>query len=126
MKKTALLILLIALLPLHGCKKEDSINPRHTGELYLDHSTDIAVELQKIQSSGNYLWSSGWWESANIMEALVDYSKNSGADVSAMCRQIYNANQYFAGGDFKNRTYDDCGWWALAWMKAYDQYGDAR
>jgi len=125
MKNTFVLLLLVLLIA-PGCKKEDPINPRHTGELYLDHSTDIAVALQKIQNPGNYLWSPGWWESANIMEAMIDYGKNSGADVSGMCKQIYNANQYFAGGDFKNRTYDDCGWWALAWIKAYDQYGDGR
>ncbi len=127
MRKAAIIFLFMALLPLHGCKKEDAINPRHTGELYLDHSTDIAVALQGIQNADNSLWQrAGWWNSANIMEAMIDYSKNSGADLSGMCRQIYSANQYFEGGDFKNRTYDDCGWWALAWIKAYDQYGDAR
>ncbi len=118
---TAILILLI--LPLHSCKKE-SINPRHTGELYLDHATDIAVKLETLKTI-NHLWKdAGWWSSACLMDAMLDYAKNSGADVSVECRQIFNANKYFAGGGFKNRSYDDCAWWAIAWLKAYDLYGN--
>jgi len=114
------------LLPLYGCKK-DGINPRHTGELYLDHATDIAVALQGVQNSANHLWPrGGWWNSANIMESMIDYSRNSGADISGMCRQIFNTNKFVANGGFKNRSYDDCAWWALAWIKAYDQYGDPQ
>ncbi|MDB5284251.1 MAG: coagulation factor 5/8 type domain protein [Bacteroidota bacterium] len=124
MRTVYVLLLLIALVGLTGCKKY-SINSKHTGELYLDHATDIAVALQGIQKSGTHLWQkAGWWNAANIMEALIDYSKLSGNAVSGSCRQIFNANKGALDGGFKNRSYDDCAWWALAWIKAYDQYGD--
>ena len=118
--------MLFITLPFSSCKK-DGINPRHTGELYFDHATDIAVALQGIEKSGNHLWQkAGWWQSANILEAMIDYSKISGADLSLTCRQIFNANKLDMGGGFKNRSYDDCAWWALAWVKAYDQYGNTE
>ncbi len=113
-------------LMVQGCKK-DIINPHHTGAVYLDHATDIAIALQGIEKPGNHLWkNAGWWNAANIMEAMIDYGKISGTDLSLTCKQIFNANKNFAGGGFKNRSYDDCAWWALAWLKAYDQYGNAE
>jgi len=127
MKKAVLIFLWVALCALPGCKKEEAINPMHTGELYLDHATDIAVALQGLQTPANHLWKgAGWWISGNTFEAILDYAKNSGADVSVMCSQIYEANQFYAGAGFRNRSYDDCAWWALAFIKAYDRYGDAR
>jgi len=117
---------LLCLCVLPGCKK-DGISPAHTGEVYLDHATDIAVQLQGMQNKSNHQWPGAfWWVSAQGMEAMIDYGKNSGADLSLTCKQIYNENQLFEFGDFKTGSYDDCGWWALAWIKAYDQYGDSR
>ena len=126
MKRAAGLFLLLVLVCLSACKK-DNINPMHTGEVYLDHSTDIAIALQNLQNSSNHLWpNTAWWISANTMDAMIDYGKNSGNDLSITCKQIYDANQLYQYGGFKTTSYDDCAWWALAWIKAYDQYGDAK
>jgi len=126
MKTVATFFLLLLIILLFSCKK-DNINPRHTGEVYLDHSTDIAVALQNLQNTSNHLWpNTAWWISANTMDAMLDYSQNSGNDISLTCKQIYNANQIAHDGGFKNTSYDDCAWWALAWIKAYDLYGDTK
>lgn len=62
----------------------------------------------------------GWWNSANAVTALADESRVTG-DSSG--RWIFpdvmaRAPHKFAG--FLNDFYDDEGWWALAWIDAYD------
>ena len=109
-----------------GCKKEQ-LDFKYTGEYYLDYSTHIAEALQGIQQTNNHLWQrAGWWNCANIFEALLDYSKNSGLDYSSVCKKLYSENVGQFRGGFKNRALDDNEWWALAWLKAYDLYGDER
>jgi len=67
--------------------------------------------------SGDY-----WWTSANELEAVIDY-----------CAQTGNQNyldlvditfRKHAHTNFINRYYDDEGWWALTWIKAYNLLGE--
>lgn len=125
--KVFIQLFLIALLAaLIACKKE-KLDFKHTGELYLDHATDVATALAKIERGSDMLWPrAGWWNSANIFEALLDYAKTSGLNISGVCKKIYADNISWARGGFKNRSYDDNAWWALAWIKAYDLYGESK
>ena len=133
MQKLFIAFLLLACLPSYGQKKHPIVDyplsprPQLTGAaLYLEHSSDIIQALQGIQSPADHLFKrAGWWNAANIMEAMVDYNKISGKDMSKTCRQIYKANKHKMLGDFRNWAYDDSGWWAMAWIKAYDQYHHA-
>jgi len=94
---------------------------------YVKHATHIVVALQSIQSPVSHLWQrAGWWNAANIMEALIDYGRITGADMSGMCKHIYKANRHKMQGSFRNWAYDDSGWWALAWLKAYDRYHNPK
>ena len=71
------------------------------------------------QSTGLYT-STGWWNSANATTVVVNYSR------------VYNTSEYLpeisntftaaqkTNSNFLNNFYDDEGWWALAWIDAYD------
>jgi predicted alpha-1,6-mannanase (GH76 family) len=66
----------------------------------------------------------GWWNSGNATTVLIDYSRVS---KSALYIPIV-ANTFVAAQNtnqgFLNQYYDDEGWWALAWIDAYDLTGN--
>jgi predicted alpha-1,6-mannanase (GH76 family) len=68
------------------------------------------------------LWNTtGWWNSANALTALVSYSKLAGSNqYLPAAANTYALNSH---GGFLNKYYDDEGWWALAWIGAYDWTG---
>ncbi|MBS1803788.1 MAG: glycoside hydrolase family 76 protein [Acidobacteria bacterium] len=62
----------------------------------------------------------GWWNSANAITTLADYSRVTGDDQFADAFPIaFSAAQKTSAG-FLNDYYDDEGWWALAWVDVYD------
>jgi predicted alpha-1,6-mannanase (GH76 family) len=88
-----------------------------------------------------------WWNSANAITAVTNYMAVSGdrSYVSSVldntftraprvrrrvsARRVWspfsgNSPAYYQG--FVNGFYDDEGWWALAWIAAYDLTGDDR
>jgi predicted alpha-1,6-mannanase (GH76 family) len=78
------------------------------------------VPLQVWYDGPTGLWNkTDWWTSANQLETVIDYSRETGSP------------QYFDDIDntfVKNQAsnfdrfgfYDDDGWWAIAWIKAFD------
>jgi predicted alpha-1,6-mannanase (GH76 family) len=104
---------------------------------------DFGVEaLQKwyVPSTGLYR-TTGWWNSANAITALADYMRISGLHkyTSALANTYMKAQitvpgeQRTVDGEkmngypgFLNKYYDDEGWWALAWIDAYDLTHDSR
>lgn len=66
----------------------------------------------------------GWWNSGNATTTLADYSRVSGSTeyVPVLANTFLKAQNKFPG--FLNDFYDDEGWWALAWVDAYDVTGD--
>src|SRR5581483_5093835 len=89
-----------------------------------------AAGIQTLQAwydakSGLYQ-TTGWWNSANALTALIDYAKTAGThDYDATVATTFTAAQAGTQGHsgFLNRYYDDQGWWALAWINAYDLTG---
>lgn len=79
-----------------------------------------------VQSSGLYQSPTGWWNAANAITVLVDYSKatNTTQYLSAVSNTFANANQANGSTNFITSANDDEGWWALAWMDAYDLTGN--
>jgi len=71
------------------------------------------------------LWeSTGWWNAANALEVIIDYSLHMKATTyQSIISTTFEKNKK---GNFLNNYYDDEGWWALAWIKAYDLTGDKR
>jgi len=87
---------------------------------YLD---EAALGIEKLQSWYDWrtgLWrTTNWWNAANATTVLVNYSILSG---SAQClpavENTFSVNS--AHGFLNYYYYDDEGWWALAWIDAYD------
>lgn len=66
-----------------------------------------------------------WWNSANSLELLCNYAEYARAD--AYFSQI--VNNTFARTSLNETLtgrYDDEGWWSLAWIRAYEVFGDER
>ena len=84
--------------------------------------TDLGLEfLQKSYSNRTGLWrGTGWWNSANVLTAIVRYSKFTGEKtyLPIIENTFKNAPNRFPG--FINEYYDDEGWWALAWVEAFE------
>jgi predicted alpha-1,6-mannanase (GH76 family) len=71
------------------------------------------------------LWkTTGWWNAANALTVLDDYSKLSDTpDFRAIIANTFERN---SEKRFLNEYYDDEGWWALGWAGAYEVTHDAR
>ena len=93
--------------------------------------SDTARATQSIKTlqgwydtpSGLYK-TTGWWNSANATTTLVDYSRVFGSKeyLPVLTNTFVMAQNKFPG--FLNEYYDDEGWWALAWIDAYDLTGN--
>ena len=68
----------------------------------------------------------GWWNSANAVTALIDESRltHDPSVRPTLANTFTRAPQKFPA--FLNNFYDDEGWWALAWIDAYDLTHDKR
>ena len=83
--------------------------------------------MQRWYDPATGLWrGTGWWNSANALTVLIRYIKLTGdASHQGVIGTTFTAAQRQHAG-FVNGFYDDNGWWALAWVAAYDLTGDAR
>ena len=80
--------------------------------------------IDKLQSwydptTGLYK-TTGWWNSANALTVLADYSlvMRTTSYIPVFANSFHQAQNKNNG--FLNNFYDDEGWWALAWIAAYD------
>ena len=76
-----------------------------------------------VESSGLYQKPTDWWNTANAMTVLVDYSRITGDKqyMGAVRNTFSQANKAYGITNFLNDSNDDEGWWALAWIDAYDE-----
>ncbi len=82
-----------------------------------------ALQRWYVPSTG--LWKgTGWWNAANALTAVIGYMQQTGDRTYAgVIETTFQAGRW-RHRDFINRFYDDNGWWALAWVAAYDLTGD--
>ncbi len=87
-------------------------------------ATGVSVLQGWYNSSG--LWTTtGWWNAANCLEAVENaILANNGGTVS-LINVITNTFALNSSRNFTNNYYDDEGWWAAAWIRAYDLTGAA-
>ncbi|HEY1984021.1 MAG TPA: hypothetical protein VGG85_01345 [Terracidiphilus sp.] len=88
---------------------------------YREQAADGIDTLQKWYNEGNGLYeTTGWWNSANAVTVVVDYSRlaKTRRYVWTVANTFHIAQRTSPG--FINNFYDDEGWWALAWIDAYD------
>ncbi len=71
------------------------------------------------------LWdTTGWWNAANCLEAIENaVVANNGGVYLDVLKRTFDRN---SANNFLNEFYDDEGWWALAWLRAYDLTGETR
>lgn len=115
--------------------KDIKINPFITSDF-----TKQAVEtLQKWYNPATGLWNTtGWWNAANVLTGIIRYTAATGdktyewiientflktKKIVAPASQDYPEQRT---ENYINEYYDDEGWWALAWVEAFDLTGEQK
>jgi predicted alpha-1,6-mannanase (GH76 family) len=83
--------------------------------------------LQRWYSRRTGLWgTTGWWNSANALTAVIGFSECAGdrSYLGVVENTFIRAQWQHAG--FINEFFDDCLWWALTWVAAADLTGEQR
>jgi len=109
------LLLVVCVADLSSCARSD----------YIANDKAGITTLQGVwYDSTSGLWNStNTWNSANILNALIDfsiYTSNPTAYISVI-ENTFNKNQVFW-----LEGIDDEGWWGLAWARAYKLTGNAK
>jgi predicted alpha-1,6-mannanase (GH76 family) len=84
-----------------------------------------ALQAWYIPKTG--LWeTTGWWNAANALTAVIRHVQLAGDQSYLPVIETTFANAQGKYPGFVNRYFDDNGWWALAWVAAYDLTADTR
>ncbi len=84
-------------------------------------------EMQNLYTPSTGLYQgTNWWPSANELTTLADYAilTHSSSYNGIFANTLQLAPNQYAG--FLDGFYDDEGWWALAWISAYDLTGNQQ
>ena len=132
MRKLAFLLLIPAI-ALSACTCMQKNSP------FEKKASDCMATLLAWRDFKTGIWeTAGWWNSANLLTAVVRYSEVTGSDeLYPVIDDLFTrAHHYYVAEEppreswyadnFIGTYYDDEGWWALAWIDAYNLTGDAR
>jgi predicted alpha-1,6-mannanase (GH76 family) len=126
-----ILCLSICLLPGGTAQSLDSQQPKAGNTVpaigYLQDSKQAVERMQAWYTPSTGLYeSTGWWNSANAITVLADYARVSkSTQYNSVLANTFAAAQK-TNPAFLNKFYDDEGWWALAWIDAYDLTRDEQ
>ena len=122
-------LLLVALLAACGVAHRSASVPQISATTNFQLATEGIHTLQGWYDPATGLYqTTGWWNSANALTVLIDYSKVAHThQYDSTLATTFTVAQSGAQGHprFLNRYYDDEGWWALAWIDAFDLTGHA-
>lgn len=94
------------------------------------HAREAVKVLQQWYTPQSGLYrTTGWWNSANAITALANYSRMTHTKkyLPVFANTLHAAQTGHDGAPgFINDYYDDEGWWALAWIDVYDLTGKAE
>lgn len=93
----------------------------------LQRATNGVRTLQSWYDPSTGLYkTTGWWNSGNATTVLVDYARVSkSTQYNSVLANTFTTAQK-TSLNFLNNYYDDEGWWALAWIDAYDLTGNQQ
>lgn len=112
----------ISILQPSSAAQQAASGPSH--DVYLSRAASGIEALQGWYNDATGLYkTTGWWNSANAITVLVDYARVSKSDRynTVLSNSLRTAPKTNPG--FLNKFYDDEGWWALAWIDAWDLTG---
>lgn len=107
---------------------------------YQNYSEIALDRLQEWYRNDTGLWTSydpSWWQSANALTTVIDMAAagsskaktiadwvvpNTFTTAAAVNIENNHALRRQEENGYVNNYYDDEGWWAVAWMEAYDLY----
>src|SRR5439155_8251488 len=94
------------------------------GDDFNANTEAAALILQQWYNGGGLYDTTGWWNAANCLEAVenVIVADNGGPYLSVLTN-TFNRN---SAGNFLNSYYDDEGWWANTWIRAFDLTGNTN
>ncbi len=103
------------------------MEPAPEPERYRAWADAAARALQRWYNPRTGLWkTAGWWNGANALTALIQHSQRTGeASYAHVIETTYRQAPRVNPG-FSNEYYDDDGWWALAWIAAFDLTGEEK
>jgi hypothetical protein len=88
-------------------------------------NTGSAVTTLQQWYNGSGLWdTTGWWNAANCIDAIG--ARIIGVNGGALTNVLANTFSLNSSGDFLDDYYDDEGWWAEAWIRAFDLTGNTN
>jgi predicted alpha-1,6-mannanase (GH76 family) len=97
------------------------------GDPYRAWAGQAVEALQRWYNPRTGLWkTAGWWNSANALTAVIQYSQRTGEHQYRYVVETTFGRAGRVNPGFSNEYYDDDGWWALAWIAAFDLTGEAR
>jgi len=88
------------------------------------NSDSAGAILQQWYNTSGLYDTTGWWNAANCLEAIenVIFADNDRQYLTILTNTL-NLN---SAGNFLNSYYDDEGWWANTWIRAYDLTGNTN
>ncbi|MEM9143250.1 MAG: glycoside hydrolase family 76 protein [Bacteroidota bacterium] len=138
-QKTVMVILGALLLGMYpGCGPTEDKGARN--RINIENGARVLVEgLQAWYNEESGLWeTTSWWNGANVLTALIQYGQYNGEEsIKELVGLTYEKTKEFEVpaqdgkeawicSNYINDFYDDEGWWALAWMDAWEWTGDMR
>jgi predicted alpha-1,6-mannanase (GH76 family) len=94
---------------------------------YRAWASDAVDALQRWYNPRTGLWKrAGWWNSANALTAVIQHSQRTGERRYRYVVETTFGRAGLANPAFSNEYYDDDGWWALAWIAAFDLTGEVK
>ncbi len=100
------------------CQREASAHPYAKA---IQHGTR-ALQQWYLPRTGLYAAPANWWNAANSITVLANASRalKTRRYLAAIDNTFQNASTAEHTANFLNDYDDDQGWWALAWIDAYD------
>jgi predicted alpha-1,6-mannanase (GH76 family) len=93
-------------------------------EQYRAWADAAARALRRWYNPRTGLWkTAGWWNCANALTALIQHSQRTGQRRYLSVIETTFGRAQRVNPEFSTEYYDDDGWWALAWIAAFDLIG---